>query len=40
MEGIECSGCVAHVANSDDRTKLLNFTLERYNFNYLIKKIF
>lgn len=30
MEGIECSGCVAHVANSDDRTKLLNFTLERY----------
>jgi hypothetical protein len=29
MEGISCEGCVAHVGEDKDRTRLIDFTIER-----------
>ncbi|KAI6223547.1 Dehydrogenase/reductase SDR family member 4 [Aphelenchoides fujianensis] len=31
MEGIDCAGCTAHVGVAEDRRKLLEFALDRYN---------
>ncbi|KAI6214242.1 hypothetical protein M3Y94_00244600 [Aphelenchoides besseyi] len=31
MDGIECAGCVAHVGISEDRRKLIEFAVERFN---------
>lgn len=31
MDGIDCAGCVAHVGIDDDRKKLFEFTMDRYN---------